>query len=333
MRLDEFLARLEGVRHMRDGVYAARCPGHEDRVGSLVVSDGDDRILLKCHAGCSVAEIIECRGLALGDLFYGAVTRDNGRVSLSGVQPARTSTSSSSTSRAARDCAPAGGSVLDEATVAAWRRELTDEMVERLTELKGWSLRTVRQLGLCLVPGPAPEHARLGLMNYDAGGGLIGYVRYQPNKGMLAGSYPKCLAVGPRALWPGPELLGDGSVTGSTWLVEGEPDRVSGVELGLECVGAPGVAVWKDGWSERFRGRRVVVCFDCDEPGRSAMANRVYGLREAGVSAVGVDLWPGRGDGWDIGDMLSAAHGEGRVDELRRWLVNLELGAWMRAAA
>jgi DNA primase len=114
--------------------------------------------------------------------------------------------------------------------------------------------------------------------------------------------------------------------------VEGEPDRVSGVEIGLNACAVPGVATWKAGWAERFLGRRVVVCFDCDEPGRAAAANRAFALRQAGVDVVSVDLFPGRTDGYDLGDALVAAHAEGRVDDLRRYLVRLEDEAWRAAA-
>jgi hypothetical protein len=35
------------------------CPAHDDRAPSLSISEGDDgRTLLKCHAGCSTADIV-----------------------------------------------------------------------------------------------------------------------------------------------------------------------------------------------------------------------------------------------------------------------------------
>ena len=59
----EFLSRLEGVKSTGDG-WEARCPAHEDRKASLSINVGDDeRILLKCFAGCPVDSI--CAGIDL----------------------------------------------------------------------------------------------------------------------------------------------------------------------------------------------------------------------------------------------------------------------------
>lgn len=67
--VEEFLGRVERVK--RDGSgWIARCPAHEDRHPSLSVSVGDaDRVLVKCHAGCSVEAIVAAVGLELRDLF------------------------------------------------------------------------------------------------------------------------------------------------------------------------------------------------------------------------------------------------------------------------
>jgi hypothetical protein len=331
VQLDEFLDRLDGVRSMGDcpAKFAARCPAHSDRIGSAVITDGQDKILFTCHAGCSVGQVVECLGLVEGDLFYGGrVVGPGGRVNIGGVTPSTVRPGGSAVASVVRG-RPAGGMNLEAPVLEAWTRDLTDDVALRLGELKGWSLRTVRELGLALIPGPRPEVARLGLMNFDADGRVFCYVRYQPNKDVLRSSYPKCLAVGPRELYPSPELLPESDVV---WLVEGEPDRVSAFEIGLNACAVPGVATWKAGWAERFRGRRVVVCFDCDEPGRSAAATRVVQLAEAGVDVAAVDLFPGRSDGYDVGDALVAAREDGRVDDLRRYLMRLEDEAWRRAA-
>lgn len=50
--------------------WLARCPSHTDRKASLSIGAGDDgRVLLKCHAGCSFAELLNAMGLKAGDLF------------------------------------------------------------------------------------------------------------------------------------------------------------------------------------------------------------------------------------------------------------------------
>lgn len=74
MTLDDFLDRLEQVRSAGGG-YVALCPAHEDTSPSLSVSEGDEGILVKCHAGCSSEDIVGALELELRDLFYETKSR------------------------------------------------------------------------------------------------------------------------------------------------------------------------------------------------------------------------------------------------------------------
>jgi len=50
--------------------WSARCPAHDDRRSSLSIGIGDaGRILLKCHAGCDLDDILAAAHLEHGDLF------------------------------------------------------------------------------------------------------------------------------------------------------------------------------------------------------------------------------------------------------------------------
>ena len=56
--LDEVLSRLDKVKKC-GSEWKALCPAHEDINASLTVREGDDgKILFRCHAGCSYAEIM-----------------------------------------------------------------------------------------------------------------------------------------------------------------------------------------------------------------------------------------------------------------------------------
>jgi hypothetical protein len=69
MRLERFIELLDGVRSRSRG-YLARCPAHADRTPSLSIRAGeDDKILLKCFAGCEAEDICRSLGLTLADLF------------------------------------------------------------------------------------------------------------------------------------------------------------------------------------------------------------------------------------------------------------------------
>ena len=68
MTIDDFLEGLESVRRSGGG-YMARCPAHDDGEASLSVTEGEEGILVKCHAGCETQEVVRSMGLAMKDLF------------------------------------------------------------------------------------------------------------------------------------------------------------------------------------------------------------------------------------------------------------------------
>lgn len=81
--IDVILTRLANVRPNGKG-FTARCPAHEDRDPSLSITDTGDRILLHCHAGCEVQDILDAIGLEWSDLFRESLAR-NGTLSHAAV--------------------------------------------------------------------------------------------------------------------------------------------------------------------------------------------------------------------------------------------------------
>jgi hypothetical protein len=72
MTASELLPMLSGVRPCGHDKWQARCPAHPDRYPSLSLKQADDRILIYCHAGCTVAEICGAIGVTVTDLFDGS---------------------------------------------------------------------------------------------------------------------------------------------------------------------------------------------------------------------------------------------------------------------
>ena len=71
MPANSILTRLDGVQG-KGPRWRAICPGHqsEHRTRSLSLFETDDgRLLLHCHAGCDVGQIVGALGLELSDLF------------------------------------------------------------------------------------------------------------------------------------------------------------------------------------------------------------------------------------------------------------------------
>jgi DNA primase len=179
------------------------------------------------------------------------------------------------------------------------------KLLGRLEDLKGWPAETLTDAALG-VGWDASEQRVTFPVYADHGATLAGFRRYQSN-----GS-PKMLGDKgvPLELYPPPESLPNAP---ELWLVEGEGDLLSAhaLELWPACC-VPGTGAWKPDWVHRLRPyRTVIVCFDCDEPGRKA-AERVAGdLASAGIRAQVKDLNPGRDDGYDVTDWLL----EAREDE------------------
>src|SRR5687768_8336838 len=85
MICDVLLNKLEGVRQTGRGRWIARCPGHDDRTPSLLVSEGtskegEDTVRLHCFAGCDKQNILGAVGLTFSDLYPPKPTRIDHRM-------------------------------------------------------------------------------------------------------------------------------------------------------------------------------------------------------------------------------------------------------------
>ena len=70
MTIDDFLSKLQGVTDDGKGGWMACCPAHDDHNPSMHVNIGKDgRILVKCYAGCTTADICAALGLKVRDLM------------------------------------------------------------------------------------------------------------------------------------------------------------------------------------------------------------------------------------------------------------------------
>lgn len=276
--------RLDGVKPRGEGQWSAQCPAHEDRHASLEIGLGDKGVLIRCQAGCDTQQVLQHVGLELRDLF----TDDP-----------------QSPPVPARRVAPLPSST----EVNSWRAALMAHagLADRIRELKGWTRDALEKLHV------GWDGQWFTIPVRSAEGALLTVVRYSPKPPPGRKKYDALAGRG-RHLFPDPEIY-DGD---KRWLCEGEGDAIAGTSLGLPVVSVPGVNGWRDEYAERFRGLRVVVSFDCDEPGRTAarkVAKSLEGLaREVRV----VDLDPERGDGWDLSDAAVAGwSGDGLRDKAR----------------
>lgn len=67
--IQKFLTKLGATQKVGKG-YKAKCPAHDDQIPSLCISEGEDeRVLIKCQAGCSTEEVLNALNLRYFDLF------------------------------------------------------------------------------------------------------------------------------------------------------------------------------------------------------------------------------------------------------------------------
>jgi hypothetical protein len=292
---DQVVSALEArgllVRGGVEHGWQAQCPVHDDRKASLSMKVGDDgRVLLHCHAGCPTEEIVAALGLQWTDLFsesrreteWGGPGRTRG-----GVNGRRSRSTSESVRR-----------LVDAEQIAEWSSALLGDrrLLDRLAELRGWTLDVLHAHGV------GWDGERIVIPVTDSSGVLVGVQRYLPNA-ERRGEQSKMLSLSgsKRELFPAPERIEGGPL----WLVEGEPDALTLLSLGLYAVAVPGADGWREDWAARFRGHDVLVAFDCDEPGRSLAARVCRDLLSCGAASVRIiDLDVSRSDGYDVGDLV-----------------------------
>ena len=68
MDVNEILSRFKNVKRLKKGSWQVRCPCHKDDKASLTITDTGNRILMYCHAGCDIRDIIQAAGLTMTDL-------------------------------------------------------------------------------------------------------------------------------------------------------------------------------------------------------------------------------------------------------------------------
>ena len=68
------------IQRRYQGKAQAICPAHTDREASLTITSGRESVLIHCHAGCSIENVLAAAGLKKSDLFYeGAKPADSWR--------------------------------------------------------------------------------------------------------------------------------------------------------------------------------------------------------------------------------------------------------------
>jgi hypothetical protein len=68
-KTERLLSHLSGVKNTGNNKWLALCPAHDDRSPSLAIKQSDDRLLIRCFAGCGYLDVLAAVGLDASALF------------------------------------------------------------------------------------------------------------------------------------------------------------------------------------------------------------------------------------------------------------------------
>jgi hypothetical protein len=292
----DVLGRLKGVRPCGDGRLAL-CPAHEDRVPSLSITEvADGRVLLHCHAGCSLDAILGALGLRKSELFP-----DRGRRTLA------------SNPRTGRQEAAATFTPSDAQRVwqLAFQRACDDEGVDRDRAVyayldgrgigESWELRCFgilaegMALPVAVAHWPTSGHQLVGAL-YDYGGEVAGVqartvLRREPKTLFPKGGKVKGLAFADRR---GLDVLrGARADAVGVVLGEGFTDYLGlSVASPLPVLAAPGTTFAADAVGPWVRGRILYLALDNDDAGEKAVGQVAAQAYAQGCARVQRIRWP-----------------------------------------
>lgn len=165
------------------------------------------------------------------------------------------------------------------------------ERLRSLRERRGWARKTIEehQIGW--------DGERYTIPVRDAEGTLLNVRRYNPNAKQGKDKMKSwAVGTGSRQLF-GEEVL---QRSETVIITEGEPDCLIGWQNGLPTVShTAGASAWDERWNERFEGKIVFVCYDCDDAGRRG-ARRVARSLELFAKEVHIISLPLKGNGDDL---------------------------------
>jgi putative DNA primase/helicase len=297
MKLTTFLNLFEEAVFEGNG-WAVTCPGHNDSKPSLRVAVTDDeKLLLKCRAGCSTTDVLEQLGMGYGDLF--------------GIEVDVTNYSKV---RQGADVAIAPG---DQAKMAGYLASCStrltedppDGLADYIKRRFGLDFHQAVDLGLGFDPGGLAEDFDLLGQVYRGVPRLV--VPFFDFEGVPRGFQGRDLDGTSKVRWGGPSNPPEGGSwtrlavfradAGIDYVVvtEGPGDALTAVGAGVDAVGIRGAAM-SGGVAEELathlKGRRIVLAGDADSAGQGFNRKLGQALTEAGLDVYLLTLPEGIGD-------------------------------------
>jgi hypothetical protein len=264
--LQRILNLLDGVQTTATG-YQARCPAHDDRDPSLSLAEGDDgRVLLYCHAGCSVEAITSAIGVRMRDLFQRSDRKGGGRGDHHHGNGSNTRTGPG-TPPASSGADHSSPQSTDAADSNAQRPPPSGLTLEEYAQKKRLPIEFLRDLDLSQIYLSGVPAV---LMPYRDAMGIAVAARFrvamEGDRFRWRRDTQLCLY----GLWRLPEMRSSSYIV----LVEGESDGQTLWFYRISALGLPGASTWNEAWAPLLDGFEVI--YVVIEPGASGEAMRQW---------------------------------------------------------
>jgi hypothetical protein len=160
-----------------------------------------------------------------------------------------------------------------------------------LREKRGYTRETIEEFQI------GWDGERYTIPIRDSDGTLLNVRRYNPNAKQGKDKMKSwAVGTGSRQLY-GVDVL---ERSETVIITEGEPDKIIGRQHGLPTIShTAGASAWDERWNERFEGKIVFICYDCDDAGRRG-ARRVARSLELFAKEIHIIALPLKGNGDDL---------------------------------
>lgn len=270
--------RCDKARQTKDA-WTACCPAHDDRTPSLSITPTDDRILLKCHAGCATADVVAALGLTLADLF---VADHRG-----GLPPPR--------------------------QPPAQRQNAPPPPAAATAEQAAGPPRVVATYDYDTAAGQLLHQAQRWEPGFHGAKKSFTQRRPHPTK---PGVWIDNLDGVTRVLYNLPAVLRAVQAGERIYLPEGEKDAQNIIKEGLTATtNAGGADQWEEQYTETLRGAHVVILQDNDASGQRHTALVTQALHGVAASLRVVEF-PELPDKGDVSDWLAAGGTRAQLEAL-----------------
>lgn len=274
---EKVLDRLDGLRLVNDKEAMALCPAHDDRNPSLSIKAEDDRLLLKCFAGCAAEEIVAAIGLEMSDLFADWCTGARANEGIPSPSPPSTGNEQGG-----------GGDSPPPRSHAPVHQAPPGCTLEQYAEAKKLPVEFLRGLGLSDLTYQNCPAVKISYPD-EAGSEVAARFRIS-----LDGADRFRWRSGEKPCLYGLPLLEKAREAGFVLLVEGESDCHTAWLHDVPALGVPGVHTWRNDWSEHLDGiGKVYVVEEPDQGGEflrgvlsdSPLKERLYRVTLAELGA------------------------------------------------